>query len=329
MRNMTAAATTALPEGWTTRRPTLDDVPAILAMVHASDIAAVGEPDFLAEEVREILLAPNTDMTRDSWLALDADGTVLGWTFPHNASGGDRDYIEVYTWPERGLPALRPLLALIMERVAERAAELGHDPYQVRAGGVPTELALIEALTEAGFVFLKQHARMQMSLADVPATAPEPPPGIVVRPVRSGDEAEMRVFHAVIEESFRDTDHHSPDYDAWRQQLSAQEHVPYDEWFVAEADGRIVGALQSAGAATEEEGWVSRLGVLRAYRKRGIGEALLRRVFAVYVANGRTRAGLGVDLENPTAAARLYLAVGMTAKYRANIYRTYVTARAA
>jgi hypothetical protein len=57
-----------------------------------------------------------------------------------------------------------------------------------------------------------------------------------------------------------------------------------------------------------------------------LGEALLRRAFAVYAAKGRTHAGLGVDLENPTNAVRLYLAVGMTPLYRANVYRTYVTA---
>ncbi|HEX8132510.1 MAG TPA: GNAT family N-acetyltransferase, partial [Actinomycetes bacterium] len=35
---------TELPAGWTTRRPTLDDVPEILKLAHANDIAAVGEP---------------------------------------------------------------------------------------------------------------------------------------------------------------------------------------------------------------------------------------------------------------------------------------------
>jgi hypothetical protein len=53
---------------------------------------------------------------------------------------------------------------------------------------------------------------------------------------------------------------------------------------------------------------------------------LLCHAFAVYAAKGRTHAGLGVDLENPTQAVRLYLAVGMTPLYRANIYRTFVTA---
>ena len=318
---------TALPEGWTTRRPTLDDVPEILAMVHASDIAAVGKPDFFADEVHEALTAPNTDMARDSWLALDAGGTIVGWTYPHNATGGDRDFIEVYVWPERGLTAQRPLLELIMGRVAERAAELGHPQYEVRSGAVPTEKAYIAALTDTGFTFLKQHARMQMSLAGVPPTAPEPPAGVTIRPVRPGDEAEMRRFHAVIETAFGDSDHPSVGYDGWWQQVTTQPTKSWDEWFVAEADGEIVGALQSADG-DEDEGWVGRLGVLREARKKGVGAALLRHAFAAYVRNGRGKAGLGVDMENPTQAARLYLAVGMKPLYAANIYQTMVKAAA-
>jgi mycothiol synthase len=56
----------ALPDGWTTRRPTLDDVPAILAVVHASDIVAVGEPDFSPGDVHEALFSPNVDPSRHS-----------------------------------------------------------------------------------------------------------------------------------------------------------------------------------------------------------------------------------------------------------------------
>jgi mycothiol synthase len=316
---------TTLPEGWTLRRPTLDDVPAILALVHASDIAAVGEPDFTADEVRESLTDPHTDMARDCWLALDPAGRVVGWAYPHNPTGGDRDFIEVYTWPEEGRPAMRPLLALLMDRMTERAAELGHDPYQVRAGAIPNETPYIEALTDAGFRFVKQHARMQMPLAGVPVEVPPAPAGVTVRPVRGDDEDEMRRFHAVIEEAFLDSDHPSVGYAGWRQQVDAEPTTAFDEWFVAEVDGRIAGVLQSSdGGADEDEGWVKRLAVLRAYRRRGLGEALLRRAFAVYAAKGRTKAGLGVDLANPTKAAQLYYAVGMKPLYQANIYETSV-----
>nr|WP_296063720.1 GNAT family N-acetyltransferase [uncultured Actinoplanes sp.] len=308
---------TALPEGWTLRRPTSDDVPALLALTHASDVAAVGEPDFTVDDVREALADPL------GVVALDPAGTIVGWGYPNNPGGGHRDFIEVYVWPGRGLPAQRPLLALLIDRMRERAAALGHDPYEVRAGAIPTETPYIHALTDAGFVFVKQHARMQMSL-DAIGTPPAPG-GVSLRTVRAEDEAEMRAFHAVIEEAFLDSDHPSPGYDVWRRQLDDEETLSFDEWFVAEADGRIVGVLQSSDSGKPDgEGWVKRLAVLRPYRRRGVGEALLRRAFAVYAGKGCVKAGLGVDLANPTEAARLYHAVGMKPLYQANIYQISV-----
>ncbi|MEV4636236.1 GNAT family N-acetyltransferase [Actinoplanes sp. NPDC049548] len=316
---------TELPPGWRTRRPTLDDVPEILALAHASDIASVGEPDFTVEDVREALTGPNTDMTRDCWVALDADGAIVGWAYPHNANREARDFLEVYVWPERGVPAQRPLLELLLARAAERGAEFGHETYTVRAGAIPTEKPWIRALTDAGFTFLKQHARMTMSLEGVSPAPPEPPAGITVRPVDPHDEAEMRRFHATIEEAFRDSDHRATDYETWRARVDTEESVSYDEWFVGFVDETWAGVLQSSDAnAADGSGWVRALAVLRAYRRRGVGEALLRRAFATYAGKGRTTAGLGVDLANPTQAARLYRAVGMHPLYEANIYERVI-----
>jgi ribosomal protein S18 acetylase RimI-like enzyme len=316
---------TALPDGWSTRRPTLDDVPELLELVQASETASIGVPDFTAEEVREMLTAPNTDMAEDCWVALDADGRIVGWAYPHNATGQDRDFIEVYAWPERGEPALRPLLDLILDRAAARGARFGHDPYTVRAGAIPTEKAWIATLTDAGFTFLKMHARMTLSLTGVPATAPEPPAGVTVRPVDHTDDAEMRRFHATIEEAFRDTDHHATDYDTFRAEVAGETSVAWDEWLVGEVNGEWAGVLRSSDVGVEDNGgWVKALAVLRPYRRRGVGEALLRRAFAIYAGKGRTEAGLGVDMENPTAAARLYRSVGMHPLYEATIYQRTV-----
>ncbi|GAA1599955.1 GNAT family N-acetyltransferase [Actinoplanes couchii] len=315
---------TELPPGWSTRRPTLDDVPAILAMVHASDIAAVGELDFTADDVREELTAPHTDPARDCWLALDPSGRVSGWAYPGNNTGGAREFVNVYTWPVTGLPALQPLLETILARAAEWGREFGHDVYEVRSGAVPGEDALIAALTGAGFVFLKQFARMQMPLDGVGPVAPEPRAGVTVRPVRSGDEAEMRRFHRVIEEAFQDSDHPAMGHAGWREQFLGESVPVFDEWFVAEIDGEIAGVLQSSDSEDAGEGFVRYLAVAREFRKRGVGEALLRRAFTTYAAKGRVKAGLGVDLENPTDAASLYLKVGMTPLYRVNIYRTEI-----
>ncbi|MFI7597148.1 GNAT family N-acetyltransferase [Actinoplanes sp. NPDC049681] len=91
------------------------------------------------------------------------------------------------------------------------------------------------------------------------------------------------------------------------------------------ADGAWAGVLQSSDSnAGDRSGWVRALAVLRAYRRRGVGEALLRRAFAAYAGKRRTAAGLGVDLANPTRAARLYRAVGMHPLYEANIYQRVI-----
>ncbi|WP_442932324.1 GNAT family N-acetyltransferase [Micromonospora sp. NBC_01699] len=318
----------SLPHGWTTRRPTLDDVAAILAVVHASDIAAIGAPDFSPEDVREALLAPNVDPSRDSWLAVDPTGEVSAWAYLESPSRGEREMIEVYVYPGRGEPAAAPLLDRQLARVAQRAAEFGYDRLTVRAGAVPTEERWISVLEAAGFEFVKRYARMRRPLAGVSAVAPPPPPGVLVRPVDPSDEAELRLFFRILDTAFRDTPDYLPrSFEQWREQVAVLPTVAWDEWFLAIVDGVPGGILQSADQALDQnEGWVKNLAVLREYRRRGVGAALLARAFASYAGKGREHAGLGVDLANPTEAARLYRAVGMTPVYEANIYHRSVAA---
>lgn len=322
---------TDFPPGWTTRRPTLDDVPAILAVVHASDIVALGHPDFSAEDVREALTSPNTDPDDDSWLAVDPSGRVAGWAYLENPGAGQRDFVEVYVHPEGGAPAQRPLLALALARVPERATKFGHDRMTVRAGAIPTETDWVATLRAAGFEFVKRYARMRRPLDAGSATPPPPPPGVSIRLVRPDDDGELRRFHEIIETAFVDSADREPvSYEAWRAQVAALPSIAWDEWFVAEVDGVPAGVLQSADQALDQnEGWVKMLGVLRVHRRRGVGEALLRHAFAVYAAKGRAYAGLGVDLTNPTAADRLYRSVGMTPSYEADMYELEITATVA
>jgi ribosomal protein S18 acetylase RimI-like enzyme len=321
---------TSFPEGWTTRRPTLDDVDVIFELVKASDVAAIGYVDFSTDDVREALTNPNTDPEQDCWLAFDPDGRLMGWAYPDNPSAGPRDFIEVYVHPDGGEPALRPLLELLLARVAERAASFGHDPITARAGAIPTETDWVSALTGAGFTFVKRYARMTRVLGDVDRAVPVPPSGVVVRAVNAEDDAEMRRFHAVLQEAFADTLDHDPiEYPQWRAKIASLPSVDFDEWFVAEVDGEWAGVLQSADPGAESnEAWVKMLAVQRAYRRRGVGAALLRHAFAAYARKGRTSVGLGVDLANPTAPASLYRAVGLEPVYQADMFERELAAAA-
>lgn len=316
-----------LPAGWTARRPTLDDAPAILTVVHAADTFAVGYPDFDEEDVRDALVAPFVDMTRDSWLVTDPDGVVLGWAILSNPSGVGREFVEVYVDPERGEEVRAPLLARLLDRVAERATERGLPALTARTAVFAPETRWAAELAEAGFTRLKRYIRMTRSLADLPAE-PAPPPGVTIRPLRADDEADLRLFHRIFDTAFRDTPDYEPvDVDQWRSQLPSYGKV-WDEWFLAEVDGAPAGALQSSDQALDQGmGWVRTLSVLPAYRRRGVGAALLRRAFAVYAAKGRTGAGLGVDLANPTTPVTLYRSVGLVESRWTDMYERTVPAR--
>ncbi|GHJ50305.1 hypothetical protein Cs7R123_76470 [Catellatospora sp. TT07R-123] len=292
-----------LPDGWGFRPATADDAADLLALVHASDMTAIGFADFTPEDVADALTGPYGEV------ALAPNGAIAGWGYLEPGSG-EREFIEVYVHPEGGLPAQRPLLARAVAAARQRGAAT------VRSASIPSEREWIDSLTAAGFGFVKQYARMRI---DLPAPAADPVPGVVVRPVA---EADLPEFFAVFDAAFRDTPDHQPGtYQRWHERYVDGHRVRWDEWFVAEADGRIAGVLQSAEQGEDgDEGWVKHLAVRREHRRRGVGRALLAVAFARYLANGRAQAGLGVDLANPTEAIRLYTGVGMEPVYRANVY---------
>lgn len=315
-----------LPAGWHARRPTLDDVPAILAVVHAADTFAVGYPDFDAEDVTAALTAPFFDPARDSWVVTDPEGAVVAWATLDNPTGVGREFVEVYVDPERGDDLRAPLLARQLDRVAERATERGVPALTVRTAVFAPETRWAAELAEAGFTRAKRYVRMSRPLAGLPAE-PSPPPGVAVRPLRGDNEADLREFHRIYDTAFRDTlDYEPADFDQWRQRIT-QHGTTWDEWFVAEVDGVAAGALQSSDQALEQnEGFVRALSVLPAYRRRGVGAALLWRAFTVYAAKGRQAAGLGVDLTNPTAPVTLYRSVGLREVRWTDMYELVVPA---
>jgi GNAT superfamily N-acetyltransferase len=322
-RLFTFGVDTTLPGGWSVRPSTLDDAPAILALTVASDVEYLGEADSTAEEIREILVAPHAG----SLVITDPDGQVVGWGSLENESAGDRELLSVYVWPRRGEPVLRPLTDLMVREAAVRAGGFGHARVTVRSGVLPNEKELIEALSAAGFRFVRRHARMRIALRG-DEVAPQVPDGVTLDEVRPADLPTLRACYELQATAFAETDHpENRDFTAWLAWLDTWSSVPWDEWRLARVGGEPAGVLVSSDQQLEHgEGWVSRLAVARRHRGRGLGRLLLRTAFAQYAAKGRASAGLGVDVTNPTGAYALYQSVGMTPVYEADVYDLVVPA---
>jgi mycothiol synthase len=67
-------------------------------------------------------------------------------------------------------------------------------------------------------------------------------------------------------------------------------------------------------------GYVNTLGVVRPWRRRGIGLALLHHAFGELGGRGKKRVGLGVDGSSLTGAVRLYEQAGMHVERRRILY---------
>ncbi len=84
-------------------------------------------------------------------------------------------------------------------------------------------------------------------------------------------------------------------------------------FFLALGGDQIAGLINSHERAPMDsrKGWIPTLGVRKAYRRRGLGQALLLHTFRALQQQGVPAAYLFVDAANKTGATRLYQRVGM------------------
>ena len=137
--------------------------------------------------------------------------------------------------------------------------------------------------------------------------------GIVVRTFERGRD-EHPVFEAT-EAAFADHWGHTPHkYEEYENWTYKREDFDPSLWFLAVEEEH---PDTIAGVALDwhdpYQGWVGTLGVLRAYRRRGLAEALLRESFGAFWRRGERKVVLGVDAQSLTGAVRLYERVGMRA----------------
>jgi len=289
-----------LPEGYRTERPALTDVTEILELVHASDIAAIGYPDFVPGDVEAALTGPGVDPAADSWLVRDGDGRLVGWGYLTPEDW----FCEAYARPGEGPSVQATLIDLLLGRIAERA----DGEVTAGAGALPIEAQYIGVLADAGFAFSRQHARMSRPLAG----DEQPPAGHAIRAMRT---EELPACAEILRAAFGDTN----DYAGTPNLVPA-------ECLVAEAEtGGLAGVLLSTEHAEDTgEGWVKWLGVHPDHRRHGLAAALLSTAIAANARLGRKSVGLGVDTSSPTKAFTLYERLGFTMAYQANIYRRTV-----
>jgi mycothiol synthase len=307
-----------LPEGYTTRPATLDDVRPCFELGIAVDIEEYGEPDWDESDLRDDWARERFDLARDTWLAHAPDGTLHGFGLawdksPHTFVVGD-----VFAHPEG--PDLYPwLVHRIVTRAAEHAAE-GEGSATVHVYNSEPNARRAAALRAAGFEVCRVFRRMVIDFAG-PVPEPAPAPGVTIR---RATEADHPVVWELLTQSFAEHfDHVAEPYAAWHARMVGSDSYRPDCWWLADVDGVPAGVL--VGQRHDENGWVKSLGTLPSARGRGVGTTLLLTAFRAWQEQGVPRVGLGVDSDNSTGAMGLYERIGMRAEQRYDCYELVVT----
>jgi ribosomal protein S18 acetylase RimI-like enzyme len=107
-------------------------------------------------------------------------------------------------------------------------------------------------------------------------------------------------------------------YEDFRHLLLDRPEFDPELWSLAWYGEELAGYLGAQEDAAEDptRGYVALLGVRRTYRRRGIGEALLRHAFQALFRRGKRGCDLHVDADSLTGATGLYERVGITAHPR-------------
>jgi mycothiol synthase len=304
-------ASSGLPAGCTARPIELDDIPALVAMFRRRDEALGVAPEPVDAFLSWMLRLPYVRRERDT-VVVECGADVVGsLTMQHDpAAVGSHLTFEIGVDPSASDLALERWLVDRAEAVAaERADERPSAVHAIVVAGDESQETL---LASRGYRHVRVTHEMEIAL-DGPRCDVPLPGGITARTFEPGRDE--RTFWRVHEEAFEGHFGFVPKpYESF-----AAEWYESDDWdpsrvLFAEVDGHVVAEVAWIDAGAD--GYIPSLGVVPAYRRRGIAAALLSRAFDDVAAAGKARATLSVDTENATGAVGVYERAGMRA-YRA------------
>jgi mycothiol synthase len=286
------------------RTPTVDEAPAITALLEEHALASFGETELSEEEIRSWLGHQNFEFR-----VAERDGRLVG-------------YLDVHLQESGRFPAdIRTLDAAVATLLLREAEQIGRERFAsvVRSfvqGGDPVIRPVLEDL---GWQPIRYSFQMQIDLDDE-LPDPEWPSRLAPRNLRP--EEEERVYEAHMDAFADHWEHDRYSFEDWREFNVSRHGFDASLWWLVD-DGDELAAISLNAwhfSGDLHYGWIHVLGVRPPWRKRGLATALLRHSFRDFRDRGATRVGLGVDGENTTGAVRLYEKVGMRQVRRNDTY---------
>lgn len=316
-----------LDYAFTIRHAELEDISIFYQLVKVLDAELYGQTTTTQGELLAEWQAPEFDIARDSRLVFAPNGNLIGFSMLHeNKDMPVRPDIWSYVHPEwRRLGVGTALLEWAQKRAKENIALIPEDARLTLTTHVyHTDNSAKELLESLGFATHRGRVNMIIEMNE-PPQQPTLPDGI--RIIHYPQFNNLREVYRVFREAFRD--HRGfidTDFDKafanYQYDIAHDPRMTQDTWYLAMDGDKLIGFSLCAMSAWDDphKGWIEDFGVLRDYRKCGIGKALLAYSFCDLYARGLRKVGLNADASNLTGAIRLYENAGMRVFRRWFIY---------
>jgi mycothiol synthase len=320
--------TEKLINGYTARGATLDDLKIAVELMNTFSKHFLGTDEAPLEAIRNEWQSPGFEVKRDTRLVFSSQGKAIGYVEVWDTANPP---VHPWVWwcvhPQYLGNGIGPYLLNWAEKRAQQAIERCPTGTRVTyRSGADSVIAPAKAVMEShGMKNIRHSYHMQIEME-----APPPEPiwakGITLK-VFDLEQDEVAEVYRADTEAFRD--HFGFVEQPFDEGLEHFSHFMLSEesyapglWFLAMDGDQIAGICLNRKRSYEdpEIGWVSTLGVLRPWRKRGIGLALLQHSFGEFYRRGYHKVGLGVDGKSLTDALRLYEKAGMHVHRQFDLY---------
>jgi mycothiol synthase len=308
-----------LPDGFTTRPATMDDIEAITELLNACAVAYTGKPDVSIADMTSFFTTPGFDLATSTRLTFAPDGKLVGYSDADDTSPVP---VKISVWgrthPDyEGLGIGSTGIRWAEARARQTIPRLPEDARVVMTcHTLSTVTQAAHLLQDNGMSNCRHFWQMVVDLEGQPQPTPRWPTGITLTSFAELNDL-ATLFHAE-QDAFKDhwgyvEEPEEEGLERFRHWVENDEEFEPGLWYLAMAGEEIAGfALCRRRSKDDEEmGMVNVLGVRRPWRKQGLGLALLHHSFNVFQQRGKKRAGLFVDADNLTGATRLYEKAGM------------------
>jgi mycothiol synthase len=286
----------------------------------------VGMRQITVEEFEALEEAPEFD-PEGRFLA-ELDGQAVGIAHAHvdERRKDDKGFIRAFgVVPEfRGRG--------IEEKLAERAiSELKLRAMKViQAWANENREDRVHLWETLGFKLVRKFSLMERNLSEIPSDIGENEE-ILLKPLREDSDEDLKTLNWLDNECFKEHFNYRPSTLAHTTYfLRKDPFFKAQNWFLAMLNEKPVGYI---GVGIDEKynsdnntksGWIMDIGVLKPYRRRGIGIRLMLQGLATLKSQNMTTAILGVDDWNVTKAIKLYEKVGFKVVKKDLTYETSV-----